>query len=224
MKKILFLIVFAVAFSIGLRSQGGDLANGKHCSVLDRISVTTTVGTPTFSTSDIGKLNLKEISQVSISNFNISYKLDSKLSFGISAMSNLSNGTGGYYNQEGQFFPFCMDDDEEEDMEDDDDDSNDDPDDEDCDDDDFGKNLMGTVTFTLSDKLPFFVQVAGGYSLSAKAPAYTALVGYNQKLYAGIGIMAGVRFSDVLYTKPADAVKRTSTAGFKAELGLSWNF
>ena len=83
---------------------------------------------------------------------------------------------------------------------------------------------MGGVTFKLSEKLPFFVQAAAGYSFGSKAPAYTAMIGYNQKIFAGFGIMAGVRYSDVLHQLPVGAESVVSPAGLKVELGASWNF
>lgn len=234
MKKLLFLMV--LFGTVNLSAQDLQMADtspasgGKFSSMLGKISVTATAGTPAFALDKLGKVNFKKLSQLSLSNLNISYKVNPRLSLGISSMNNLSNSTGGYYNAENQFFTFCNDDEddddgiEDDDMEIDDDDIEHEDEDGDCGDDEFGQNLMGTATFILSDKLPFFVQAAGGYSLSGNAPAYSAMVGYNQKVFAGLGIMAGIRFSDVLHKKPADAVKRTSTAGIKAELGLSWNF
>jgi hypothetical protein len=168
----------------------------------------------------------------------VNYKVNSHLFFGLGTMNNLSNGNRGYYNAEGLFISLCNDDDQDVADADGPDGPNDenglnDPDgpngpndeNEDCDEDGlFGKNLMGIITFKFSEKIPFFVQTAGGYSFSGNAPAYSAMIGYNQKIFAGLGIIGGVRFSDVLYKKPADAVKVTPSAGFKAELGLSWNF
>lgn len=231
MKRLLLFVALVCTVSLSAQDLPiGELQpgqNSKFSSMLGKISVTATAGTPTFAMDELGKINFKKLSQVSLSNLNISYKMNPRLSLGVSSMNNLSNSTGGYYNAENQFFTFCDDDDdgiEDDDMEMDDDDGEDENEDGDCDDDEFGQNLMGTATYVLSDKLPFFVQAAGGYSLSGKAPAYSAMIGYNQKIFAGLGIMAGVRFSDVLHKKPADAVKTTSTAGIKAELGLSWNF
>lgn len=236
MKQILLL--FCMICSVGLMAQDApttDLSTaetGKIKSMLGKFSVTATAGTNAFGTSELKNLSADKLTQVSLGELSINYKMNSRFSFGIASMSNLSNGNSGYYNKEGAFVSFCDDDDDDddeldeiEDPFDDDDDEFDDDDDEGCDDDDiFGQNLMGSVTVKLSEKLPFFVQAAGGYSLSGNAPAYSAMIGYNQKVFAGIGIIAGVRYSDVLYNKPADAVKVTNSAGLKAELGLSWNF
>ncbi len=83
---------------------------------------------------------------------------------------------------------------------------------------------MGSITFKFSKKVPFFVQAAGGYSFGSNAPAYSAMIGYNQKIFKGLGIIGGIRFSDVLHQKPVDAVNMAPSSGIRAELGLSWNF
>lgn len=229
MKKS-FLLLF-LFLGLGLQAQDITKANApekakllKLVNSLNKFSFTATTGTPSFSTKELNSLNLNKISSVSLADLNISYKMNSRFSFGISMMGNLGNCTSGFYNQEGAFTTFGDDDDEDDDDEiDDDDDEIDDDDDDECDDDDLG-NLMGSATFKLSDKFPLFVQASGGYSFGNNAPAYTAMIGYHQKIFAGFGILGGIRFSDVLYKKPADAVSVTSSSGFKAELGLSWNF
>ena len=82
---------------------------------------------------------------------------------------------------------------------------------------------MGTITYKLSQQIPVFVQLAAGYSAGQNAPAYSALIGYHQTIFAGLGITGGIRFSEVLSKIPADAVD-FSRSGFKAELGIHWNF
>ena len=222
MKKLVLLLAFFSSYA--LMTQG-QLEEVTASSFLNKISVTATAGTPTMAANEI---SLKRFSNLSFSNLNISYKMNSRFSFGISTMNNLSRGKAGYYNAEDQFFRFCSEEeeDDDDDMDDDEDgeDENDDDDNEGCEDDDFGQNLMGTGTFLLSDKVPFFVQAAAGYSLSGKAPAYSVMAGYSQKIVCGLSLTGGIRFSDVLYNAPADALRTTTTAGFKAEMGLSWNF
>lgn len=225
--RIILLLCLSFC-SIGLMGQDRSTESVGTTSpmynyFLGRFAVTATAGTPSFATSDLKNVSLKN---VSLGQLTISYKMNPKLSFGISTMGSLSSAKGGYYNAENKFFSFCDDDD---DLDDDpnelpDTDMVEDHDDDGCDEDGIGQNLLGTVTYTLSSKLPFFVQAGGGYTFAGKAPAYTAMVGYNQKLFAGFGVIAGVRFSDVLYQKPASAIRTTSGAGLKAELGLSWNF
>lgn len=233
MKQLLLLI--AMIFSLGMTAQDLQTANSKSTfkNVLGKISVTAAAGTPAFGADELKNLNFNKLSQVSLSELNIAYKVNNRFSFGISSMSNLSNVNSGYYNAENQFSSLCNeeddndinDGDDDNDMNDDDDDNDmNDGDDDGCDDDDFGQNLMGVATFKLSDNLPFFIRAAGGYSFSGNAPAYSAMIGYNQKLFAGFGIMAGIRFSDILYKKPAAAVRLTNSAGLKGEVGLSWNF
>jgi len=216
------------------QEQQPELATANKWSDLaSRFSVSATIGTPTIGTSEFSSLNLKRLSQINISNINISYKLNPRMSFGLSSMNNLSNGVGGYFDAEDKFVSFCEDDDDDmddddhmdDDMDDMDDDDMDDHDmDDDCDEDDFGENIMGTMTYILSDKVPFFVQAAGGYSLSSKAPVYSTMIGYNQKIVAGLGINAGIRYSNVLHRTPANATNPISAAGFKLEIGANWNF
>ena len=165
------------------------------------------------------------MSKINFSELNISYKLNRRFSFGVSMMRNLGNCSTTFTTAEGQVFKFDGDDDDEYDEYDDDDDHDeyDDDDDDDCGEDEFG-NLMATVKYTVSDKFPVFVEAAVGYSLNNSVPVYTTLVGYNQKIVAGVGIVVGVRYSDILYKMPIDAVSMSSSHGFKAELGLTWNF
>jgi hypothetical protein len=66
------------------------------------------------------------------------------------------------------------------------------------------------------------VQLAGGYSFGHNAPAYSSMLGYRQNLLGGLGITAGFRYSDVLYKKPANAVKLAPSNGLRLELGLNW--
>lgn len=229
MKRLLLLFCVLV-IGLQLQAQSTETAtsltkvDSKTLNTLNRFSVTATLGTPSFSSTELKTLNFNKLSQVSLGDLNISYKMNSRMSFGIGTMGSLGNGASGYYNAENNFTSFCDDDDDHDDDLDDMDDIDDEDDDEDCDDDEIGQNLMGSATYKLSNKFPLFFQAAGGYSFSDKAPVYTAMLGYNQKIFAGFGIMAGIRFSDVLHQKPADAVKLVSPGGFKAELGLSWNF
>lgn len=229
--KNLFLLFFLI-LSFGVQAQKEAPAqiakksklSSKVIKTLNRLSVTTTAGTPSFGTKDMSQVNLKKLGNLSLGSLNVSYKMNPRLSFGVSTMGTLANPKSGYYNAKDEFFSYCDDDDIDDDLDDIDDLDDLDDDDEDCDDDEFGQNILGTVSWKLSNKIPFFIQGGAGYVFSSNAPTYTAMLGYNQKIFAGFGIMAGVRFSDVLYKKPSSAVSTISAASFKAEFGLSWNF
>lgn len=232
--KQLFLLLLLVG-ALGLQAQDnlpvGEPTDGKSpflqlspkaSTLLNRFSLSATVGTPSFAFSELNSLNLKKITQVNLAAVNLSYKMNKRFSFGISGLNNLGNYISGYYDAEGKLVTFEHDDDDD-DYEDEEEDDMDDDDDEDCDDDEIG-NLMGNVTVKLSDKFPIFVQAAGGYAFGQKVPTYSAMIGYNQKLFAGFGILAGIRYSDVIRQKPAGATGLSPSNGLKAELGLSWNF
>lgn len=230
MKNVLLLTFLVLGFGLQAQDVGninsaskGKLLklSPKMMNTLNKFSVTASMGTPSFSTKEIGNLNFKKLSNVSISELNLAYKVNNRISIGIGMVGNLGNCNSGYTTAEGTFMPFHSDDDDDDDHDDDDDD--DDYDDDECDDDELG-NLMGNITYKLSDKFPLFIQASGGYAFGSNAPAYSAMIGYNQKIFAGIGIIAGIRYSDVLYKKPVDAISVTPSHGLKAEIGLSWNF
>lgn len=105
-------------------------------------------------------------------------------------------------------------------------DSNDDMDDqvedEDCDDDEL-TNIMATATYYLSEKIPVFVQASAGYSFGSNTPAISAFVGYNKNILTDLGVVGGVRFSNVFINKPIDAVS-FSSYNIRTEIGLTWNF
>ncbi len=83
-----------------------------------------------------------------------------------------------------------------------------------------GDNLMGNFTFHLPGKMPFFLQAGGGFAFRSGSPVYSAMAGYKQKIFAGLGIRAGIRYSGFV-TKNDYASK---ACGVKAELGLGWSF
>lgn len=231
MKQLLLL--FALFCLVQVQAQVAPQGKTKAFSALNKWTISATAGTSSFSMEELKTLNLRQIRQISLGELSIAYKMTERLSFGLGTMGSLNNGSNGYYNAENQFISLCDDDDDHDEPHDDDDHDmddhddmhdDDDDDDDDCDEDDIGQNLMGSVTFVLSDKFPLFVQAAAGYSFADRAPAYTTMIGYHQKLFAGFGIRAGIRMSDVLHQKPIDAVKLASPMGIKAELGMSWNF
>ncbi|MBI1226624.1 MAG: hypothetical protein GC192_15430 [Bacteroidetes bacterium] len=231
MKKLLFLPALIFALSLSAQELPAPelqpAPTGKISTVLHKFSVTATAGTGYYHDrfSDLGRLSLGELS--------VQYKASRLFSFGIGTMGAIQKYRS-YYNSEGVLVSGCNegDDDGDEIENGEMDDPNDldnieeghhDGDHNECGHEgefDFGDNLMGNFTFHLPGKLPFFVQAATGYSFGSQAPAYSVMAGYNQKLFAGIGIMAGVRYSDVISSK--NYVSKSG--GIKAELGLNWNF
>lgn len=230
MKQLLLLL--AMVFTVSLSAQDLQTAAtqaasvGKFSTMLHKFSVTAAAGTGNYTNSfnQLGKLTLGELS--------IQYKATPSFSFGLGTTGAVLNDLS-YYNSEGVLVPGCTDDEEGDDLEMDDpndpdsiEEGHQDGNDNECDvEGELGlgnlrDNLMGNVTFRLPGKLPFFLQAMGGYSFGAQCPAYSVKAGYNQKLFAGLGISAGVRYSNIV-TK-TNYVSRTS--GVKAELGLSWNF
>jgi len=224
------LLFFALVFTCSLSAQEIQQASaqaapaGKISSLMHKFSVTATAGTGYYrnSFSDLGKLSLGEL--------NIQYKASPLFSFGIGTMGAIQNDLS-YFNKEGVLLSNCNDgedgieNDEGNDPNDIDNiqEENQDGDQNGCDDEGefgFGDNLMGNFTFHLPGNLPFFIQAASGYSLRSQTPVYSVMAGYNQKLFAGLGIMAGIRYSDIISSK--NYVSKTN--GIKAELGLSWNF
>ena len=203
--------------------------SSKFTNFLTNFSVTATAASPSVNFKEMSNSTLKKSHGISMGELNIMYKLNSRISFGIGTVGSLGLCNSGYYNAEGAFVPFTYDDDDNEQDDDDDDEPNDDDDDNEQEDDDdgcgeFGDNLMGTFTYKISEKVPFFVQAAAGYSFGSNAPAYSAMIGYNQKIYKGLGIVGGIRYSDILHQKPAEAVSMAPSSGIRAELGLSLNF
>lgn len=212
MKK-LFTSAFLMLVMCGVYAQDDEVVDESVVSnasdFLSQFSFTSSIGAPSFNSVSIGELN-------------VSYKLNPKLSLGISAMGSLGDCLEGYYNLEGQFVALNHDDDDDLD-EDMDNEGEDDDDDEACESEGI-ENIMGTITLQLSDQIPVFVQVSGGYSLNSNRPAYSAFIGYTKKVFADLGIVAGLRYSDILYKIPSDAASLVSSSGFKAELGINWNF
>ena len=232
MKKLLLLP--ALLFTLSLAAQELQTAElqtaqaGKFSTLLHKFSVTATAGTGYYHNrfADLGKLSLGEL--------NLQYKVSPLFSFGIGIMGAIQNDLS-YFNSEGVLVLGCNDDgdndgdeieageiDDPNDL-DDIQEENEDGGQNDCDDEgefEFGDNLMGNFNFHLPGKLPFFLQAATGYSFNSQSPAYSVMAGYNQKLFTGFGLLAGISYSDIISSK--NFVSKTG--GIKAELGLSWNF
>jgi len=191
---------------LGTVSFGQDSdSDSRFKEIFDQFSFALKAGTTPFGNS-FG---------AGIAELGASYGLNSNISVGLSAMGGL--GACGYHNSEGVYVELG----ENEDDDEDDPDEMEDDNDEECDSE--LDAVMGTLTYKISEQIPVFVQIAGGYSAGQNAPAYSALIGYHQKIFSELGITAGVRFSEVLSDIPADAVDFTRS-GFKAELGIHWNF
>jgi len=239
-----FLICFITFFStLSLNAQNESEAktifslklSPKMINTLNQFSVTASIGTPSFAINDLKNISLKKLTNVSLGDITIAYKVNSRMKIGIGTLGSLGNCEHGYFDAEGGFQSFDQDDNndnddgmdgpdgiDDNDVVDDNDESNDN-DNDNCED-DFGQNLMGSVTYQLSENIPIFVQVAAGYSFSNNALAYSTLIGYNQKLFAGFGISGGIRFSDVLNKLPATAISSTASEGVKLEFSVNWNF
>lgn len=193
----------------------------------EKLSLTANVGTRAFAPSKLNQVSTHALKQINLRELGLSYRLTSKLSVGISTIGSLGNCAAGYLDDESRFVPFddLLDDDDDQDETDEPDDDLGDMDDDDNDcEEEFGNNVMGTVTFLLSEKLPIYLQVAAGYAFSRKAPAYAAFAGYRQKLFSGLNLTGGIRYSGLLYRKPANAISLVRTTGLRPEVGLSWNF
>ena len=237
MKRIQLLFMFLLFANLTLFAQQTsnevvEAPNTTKCSkitnFLSNFSVTATAATPSVNFKEMNNSSLKKATGISMGELNIAYKLNPRMSFGVSTIGSLGLCNSGYYNQEGAFVPFSYDDDND-DGPDDDDNEPDDGNDNEMDDNDdscgeFGDNVMGTFTFKISEKIPFFVQAAGGYSFGSNAPAISAMIGYNQRIFKGLGIVGGIRYSDVFYKKPDEAMSMGPSSGIRAELGLSFNF
>ena len=192
-----------------------------------KLSLTASMGTRGFSPAEVNQISVHAFKQINLGELGISYRLNSRFSVGLITMGSLGNCDAGYLNDESGFVSFAdeLDDDDDMDDPDDPDDIDDDNDvDDDCGEDELGRNVMGTFTFVLSERLPLFIQGAAGYTFSKKAPAYSALVGYRQQLFAGLQLRGGFRYSDVLYSKPAGATSLFHTSAIRPEIGLVWNF
>ena len=240
MKK--FFTILFLGFLVQLNAQNIETKapliklSPKLTSTMSKFSVVATAGTPSYSYDALNTAKIGDLKSPNFSNLMISYKVNNRLSYGISSMNGLNNAASGFLDQENQFHSFCEeddvddddhdddDDDLDDDMDDDDDDDDHEDDDDECEDDDFGQSVFGGATYKFSEKYPFFIQGAAGYSFQDGAPAYTAMIGYNQKVFAGFGIMAGIRYSDVIHQMPVNALELLSPASLKVELGASWNF
>ena len=212
MKQILLLL--SLIFSLSLNAQETELTNStsRFNKAMQGLTVTASVGTGYYQdhSRQLGSLSLGELS--------IQYKTNAQLSFGLGTIGALLCDET-YLDDEGN----PVEDDDDNDGPEDPDDDMDEDGEEDCDDFDFGENVMGLATWQFSSQIPFFLRAGAGYSFNTKAPAYTVMLGYNQKLFGGLGLTGGIRYSDIVKT----AKTRNFIApigGLKAELGLSWNF
>lgn len=217
MEKCFLLIIMITTASI---AQAQESATSKDDSklrlLMDQISLTTSFGTTSVAVNDLGNKNLGNIT---LGELGAAFKTNDHISIGISITGQLGNCNSGYYNAEGVFEAFEHEDDDDDPDEDDDSDSDDQ---DDCED-GIG-SVMGTFTYKLSDKVPVFIRASAGYAPGQNAPAFSAMIGYHQKLFSELGITAGIRYSDILNKIPAEAITVTPSGGLKGEIGLSWNF
>lgn len=215
------ILLFILFCSTGLFGQyAASVENAKSeiksSNLFNKFTYTATVGTGYYQN------NFKQLGRVSFGEWSIQYKANTRLSFGLGVLGSLLCDATVLDN-EGN--PVALDDDDDEDEDDEGDmDEPDDTDDDDCNDDfELGNNLMGVLTYQLSEYLPLFIRSGAGYSFNVKAPVYSVMLGYNQNIIAGLGLTAGIRYSDIIETKSTPNFVST-VGGLKAEVGLSWNF
>ena len=67
---------------------------------------------------------------------------------------------------------------------------------------------------------PAFAQFNGGYSLDGEAPFVGISVGYGQRVYSSLSVVALARYATLLGSE-IDFVQ--TPGGFRLELGLAWN-
>ncbi len=205
MKQITMILLITMLATVSF-GQDSD-SNKSFKEIFDQVSFALKGGTTPFGNS-FG---------AGIAEAGAAFNLNSNILVGFSAMGGLGSCADGYYNSEGVFVELHEDKDEDDPEDDNEDDEN-----EHCESDEL-EALMGTFTYKFSEKIPVFVQIAAGYSTDQNAPAYTALLGYHQNIFSQLSVSGGIRFSEILSKLPADAVEM-SRSGFKAELGLHWNF
>ncbi|MDH3709277.1 MAG: hypothetical protein OER04_05295 [Cyclobacteriaceae bacterium] len=219
----LFLVIITATTSYAQDPVSPELLSelSRIEKILNNLQFAGSLGSPAWDLNP-SEFNLESNSgSFSLGHLGISYKLNGNITIGISALGTLGNCNSGYLDQEGNFVSFFADDDEDEDE--DGDDMEEEDQDIECDD-DLIDNIAGTVTVKFSEALPLFVQVTGGYSMAAEAPAISAMIGYNQKLFSELGAYLGIRYSNVFHKIPDGIVDVTSSSGIKAEVGLTWNF
>lgn len=67
---------------------------------------------------------------------------------------------------------------------------------------------------------PAFAQVNGGYSLDGEAPCVGLGIGYGQRVYSSLSVVAMARYATLL---GSDIEFVQTPGGFRLELGLAWN-
>lgn len=218
--RTLFLGLLVLACStVWSQDFAKKLLTGKAAQ---QLSITATMATQAEGLSSLGDYNLRKLSNVSLGELSVSYKLNDRFSLGLGTVAGLGNCEGGYTNAEGAFVAYDFDDDDDDDDDDMDDLDEDMDDDDDCDGEDLD-NLMALVSARPFANLPIFAQVAGGYSFGANAPAYSVMLGARQPLIGGLNLTGGFRFSDVLHKLPAGATEVIPSSGLRLELGLNWS-
>ena len=254
MKKYFLLAMSCFIFSyqmIGQDATVPTLAKKGVGKVFQKITISTSAASGMLDPTTLQTTPLSSLLNISLGDIQVNYKLSNRFSFGLATSGNFGNCTEGYTNAEGVFTQYAtyssgldldLDFDDLFEFDDDDDDdyghsghhNDDDDDDDDYDDDDddcggcgqgFGQNILGSFQFQLSDKVPVFVRVNAGYSVTHRAPIYSAFIGYHQKIFSGLGLVGGFQVNDVVrLNTPADALNQTSPLGLKAQMGLAWNF
>ena len=222
MKHIFILLISFVAF--GLNAQMATNNVSKLADSGKRITITATAGTGYYhgNFSDLKHLSLGELS--------VQYRTGKRFSLGLGMLGSFicdktvldPEGNPTEYEPDHHNGHDPHEPDDVNDVSDDMDDP-DDIDDYDHCDDDFGENIMGILTYRLSDQVPFFVRAAAGYSFNSRSPAYSFMFGYNQKLFGGLALTAGIRYNDIISLSSTPNFV-SPVGGVKGELGLSLSF
>lgn len=222
MKNVLWFILLFSSLNVMAQTNAVNMTKeattGKFAKILKQFSLTVSAGTGYYHNE------LAEVSKLTFGQLNLQFKTSPSFSIGFGSFGSILQDYS-YYNNEGLLVSGCND---EDGVENGDPDNPNDPDNieeqhqDGCNDGEFELvgDLLGNATYKLPGKLPLCLQFGGGYSRAAKAPVYTLMAGYNQKLFAGISLLAGVRYSNLISSR--NYVSKTG--GIKAELGLGWNF
>ena len=244
MKKQILILVFLGLFLSNSNGQVTDkisthpptfkdlaLKMGENFTFVKNFNFIVGAGTNSIHQSDFSNFVGDDL-EPSFAVAGLGYKINSKFSVGIAYLNNIGNSKGSYIDKSGTKVYFEGDNinEQKDDIDDQKDDEKEDMDKEE------DMNTMNegnenetipivlTFNYKFSDKFPMFIQGAGGYSIGQNKPVYSAMLGYNQKIFRGLGIYAGIRYSSAGVKIPSDATNISSFDGIKFEIGSTCNF
>ncbi|HHH55036.1 MAG TPA: hypothetical protein ENK91_15340 [Bacteroidetes bacterium] len=242
MKQQILILVFLGLFVSNINGQTIDSINnhpptikdvaiklGHRFSFVKKFNFIIGMGTNSINQGDFSNISGDDL-EPSFAIVGLGYKFSSKFSVGAAYLNNLGNSKGSYTDKSGTKIYFEGDniDDQKEDIDETQDEENEDMDTEDdMDNTEIGNEAIPvvlTINYKFSDKFPMFLQAAGGYSFGQNKPVYSALLGYNQKIFKGLGVYAGIRYSNAQVKIPSDATNISPFDGMKFEIGSTCNF